>query len=165
MGSSLDALSLPDSPAVNRERRFNQCLSHFLFALTVASCGGTVASTEDAGVGDDGGAFNAGNITCGAQSCTDAEDCCLDSNNPPPACIARGGACAGLRLECSGTTNCPMGQVCCGMVGISGTASCASQCQTSEHQLCWDNGGTRCPVGTQCQQAFAVHYCCGPSGC
>ncbi|MGH7286386.1 MAG: hypothetical protein ACRELY_33115 [Polyangiaceae bacterium] len=130
----------------------------WISTAVIAGCGGSVAATtSDAGSENQNG-VDAGPV-CGATGCEVGQACCMNGNaNPALTCIAPTGACQGLRLECTGTASCPTGQVCCGVIGVSGTASCASECAAGESEVCWD-GVTTCPTGTFCQQHFAVHYC------
>jgi hypothetical protein len=57
-------------------------------------------------------------------------------------------ACMGAALACTGTADCPQGDVCCGMLMAGrGSSTCQAMCMGGT-QLC--QGASDCPSGDRC---------------
>ena len=129
------------------------------------SSGGTSGTVVDASV--------PGTIACGKTSCVaGAEECCITFQGGPgggtanETCTPVGKCQGGVALTCTGSSNCPAGEVCCasfggggggGPGGGGGGAKCAKTCGGGGGpggggvQLC--NGNGDCPPGEQCVPA------------
>ena len=93
-------------------------------------------------------------ITCGNATCDGTtQACCLTMQGQ--SCIPEGGNCQGPKLDCSKTSNCAPGEVCCFEGGPGGGASCRDTCggggPGSGVQLCETSAeclnGEPCSVG------------------
>jgi hypothetical protein len=52
-------------------------------------------------------------VTCGGAACGPAQQCCVDSNNPPARCIAAGEVCPGTGALCDNRADCRATDRCC----------------------------------------------------
>jgi hypothetical protein len=116
----------------------------------------------DATQGDGGGmpppmldASADASATCGAQTCSGGEVCCVTAGSATPdsglaGSCSSASACSGISLACNGAQDCPMGQVCC--AGTSGTttfATCQASCDSSQQQVC--QKPHECSMGEGCR--------------
>lgn len=74
----------------------------------------------------------AGEIACGAATCSVMEQCCVDAINPP-RCIPAGDVCPGLGALCDGVEDCQAGDRCCSAeLGACHAACDVVACTTAE---------------------------------
>jgi hypothetical protein len=103
--------------------------------------------------GDSGGM---GTIPCGnGVTCSLAtQECCIVPGDAgmggTGSCIAKGGQCMGISLQCASAANCSGGEVCCGSQ-MNGAQCAPSPCGQGEVQLCASS--QECPMGDRCRGA------------
>jgi len=168
--------------------------AYAIVSLAAVACGGSVASSDDTSLdgststsndattssldgsttGSDGGVVtvDAGPpvqpVACGDAGCDPSTQvCCVTVKGPQniqQQCVANG-SCQGSSFSCTGSANCPNGEVCCadfqgGGGGGSVTTTCKSQCAGGfqEPQLC--QSAAECPPGDQCRQIFGGLKAC-----
>lgn len=64
-----------------------------------------------------------GMVECGAETCTERQQCCVDGTNPP-RCIAADATCPGIAALCDDRADCASGDYCCG----GETTACGGSC-------------------------------------
>ena len=91
--------------------------------------------------------------TCGTETCSSTEECCLTQQGS--ACVATG-QCNGVTVDCTGPSSCTAGEVCCATQSNGGaTATCAKTCNGVE--LC--DTDADCAKGETCIAAGPVKIC------
>jgi hypothetical protein len=116
-----------------------------------ASDGGTAEGGEggtDAAI--DAPAEGSSPITCGTMSCDPTtQECCVAGGGAMCTTI---GQCTGVNLPCTGSDNCPSGEVCCvSITGGAPSSSCEATCGGGGGppiQLC--NSNADCTMGRRC---------------
>lgn len=134
---------------------------------------GTVSDggSGDTSTGSDStsGDVGSGRIACGKTTCDPAsQQCCVTfaGGAVTEDCIDKGATCAGGTLDCTDSSSCPSGDVCCGerdpTTGALG-AKCATSCGAGGVQLC--SKDSECPTGERCRPGFGgVMTCRGGGG-
>ncbi len=145
-------------------------------AATGGAGGTATGATGGTATGGAGGTGTV-SISCGSATCSGpSQVCCasrdslnqtthLDCIGAGDSCTCTGIGCMHAKISCSGPTDCPTGQVCCGT--INGTSyssvSCASSCTGyNKVEICDPGDGIACPNNAQCRQSQILtgyHYC------
>ena len=109
-------------------------------------------------------------IACGQSSCSGGTQSCCITQAGDASCIAKGGQCAGIPLDCTSGASCPGGQVCCLDIQGLPTAACTSlaACDSgpspngppSSVILC--DSDAECPQAMRCRDApgdVGIKFC------
>ncbi len=133
---------------------------------------GTDSAKSDTGSGTDTAPFDAAGVTCGSSTCTGSQICCVDPSGPTFTCAA---SCSdgGVAINCDGPEDCTGGgKVCCGTINVgagtpptcpisTGSAACASTCDTKIPTSCPDKGSARlCHAAADCASDASNKNCC-----
>jgi hypothetical protein len=129
-----------------------------------SSSGGTVRDAgSSSGIADDGSAEKPTVIACGTTCSLKTQTCCLDLNMNGH-CVAHGTSCGTsggppeAAFNCEGASDCPSGQVCCGVADqtmLQAETVCMAKCPTESSsstqgqvQVC--KGDKECQNGKPC---------------
>ena len=95
-------------------------------------------------------------LACGNEVCLldGGSGCCVEEGGAP--FCWNGADCVGYFLTCTGKTQCPSGQVCCGSSLPTGSAQCVTSCSLPNIQLCaFTDPSPVCAGNKTCQKISA----------
>jgi hypothetical protein len=140
-------------------------------AGTTSTSATSTSSTSTTSTTSSGGMV--GNVICGSNpmmesECNPGQVCCFDPTMPDDMCGSPGGCAEGdIEIPCMGPSNCPDGEVCCGIFDPNAgqnvdpylSVSCQASCDDPNAQVVLCSLGSHadpsaCPANYVCQQSM-----------